>query len=323
MQHILKHELSKPPTRSALVRKQAGIASIVGIICLVVFALIVIGVAFYLASIKETPTVTYTPPAVTADDDLTTGKSNNELIQDARIINEGVKRDDVQRQSADAVLSDQAQTIGDSNDTNTTVQTSRLSTLQTAFISEGDRRIKALNDALQLLPKLTIPQQTVAKKQITDEITSVTGLKAKAASETTFDSFSTDKTALDKEYSNYLLAIAQVNLQVWANGQSAVETKVNVLGGKYQERLNAATDHGQDVSAAQIVVNSFQANKATGTGLTAAALTAVTAVKPGDYNANRSVLRTYYTKLANAHDNLNNIIQSASSLTNLMDKLKQ
>lgn len=301
---------------------QHGSAAIVGIICLVVFALVVIGVAFYLATIKDQPTLTYTPPAVTADDPLSDGKSNNELIQDARIINEGVKRDDTQRQAADAALADQAQAIGDNNDTNTTVESSRLSTLQTAFISEGDRRLKSLDTTTQLLPKLTAEQQPAAKKLITDESTAITGLKAKAAAEGTFDTFSVDKTALDKEYANYLLAISQVNMLVWANGQSAVESKVNVLGGKYQERLNTAADHGQDTSAAQVLVNSLQASKSTATDLTTAALKAVPIVKPGDYNANRSVLRTYYTQLSTAHDNLSNVLKSASSLTTEMAKLQ-
>jgi hypothetical protein len=282
----------------------------------------VIGGAFYLATLKDAPTLTYTPPAVTADDALSQGKTNNELIQDARIINEGVKRDDTQRQAADAAIGDQPQAIGDSNDTSTTVEASRLSTLQTAFISEGDRRLKTLDATLQLFPKLNTQQQTAAKKLITDESTAITGLKAKAASESTFDAFTVDKASLDKEYGNYLLAISQVNLLVWANGQTKVEDKANVLGGKYQERLNTASDHGQDTSAAQVLVNSMQANKTTGSALTASILKDIPTIKPGDYNANRSVLRTYYTKMSNAHDNLSNVVKSASSLTTLMAKLQ-
>ncbi len=302
---------------------QRGSAALIGIICLVVLALVVIVGAFYLASIKEQPTLTYTPPPVTADDKLSDGKSNNELLQDARIVNEGVKRDEVQRLATDAALSDQAQSIGDATDTSTTVEAKRLPTLQTAFISESDRRLKTLDDTLQLLPKLTTAQQPVVKKFITDESTAITGLKAKAASESTYEAFTADKAALDKEYGNYLLAVSQINLLVWANGQTALEEKVNVLGGKYQERLNTASGKGQDISAAQIIVNSLQADKITANGLTAAALKDSTAVKPGDYNANRSVLRTYYTKLNTAHERLSNVIKSAGSMTSLLAKLQQ
>jgi hypothetical protein len=196
-----------------------------------------------------------------------------------------------------------------------------LSTLQTAFISEGDRRLKALTAAQQLLPKLTTDQQAIVKKLIIDESTAITGLKAKAASEATFDGFTADKTALDKEYGNYLLAIAQASLLTWANGQSALEDKINILGGKYQERLNTATDRGQDTSAAQVLVNTFQASKTTASGLTTTVIKTVPTVKPGDYNANRSVLRTYYTQLSTAHDNTGKAVQTASSLTSLMAKL--
>lgn len=299
---------------------QAGDAMIIGVAFLAILILTVLGFAFYFATHKPQVDLAYVPPEVTADDDLTKGKSNNELNQDARIIQAGVKRDDDQRKAAGTALSDQAQAIGDATDTATTVEASRLSTLQTAFISEGDRRLKALEDASKLVPKLTTPQQDMIKKQITDETTAITGLKAKAAAESNFDAFSADKTALEKEYGNYLLVLSQTYLLVWANSQSGVEDKINVLGGKYQERLNSAGNQGKDTSQAQILLNTFQAGKTTSSGLTAAALKSVTAVKPGDYNANRSVLKTYYSQLSNAHDEFNKVLTAASGLSSEMTK---
>jgi len=293
----------------------------VGIVLLVVLALVVVSIAFYFATHKAQPTLTYTPPAVTADDNLSPGKSNNELIQDARIVNAGLTRDEEQQKAAEAALNDVPQAIGDSSDTSTTVEASRLSSLQTAFISESDRRLKSLNDTLQLLPRLTTTQQTQMKKLITDETTAITGLKAKAAAETTTEAFAADKTAFDKQYGNYLLAIAQTNLLVWANGQTALESKVNILGGKYQERLNDASSQGGATATGQTYINTYQAGKTTAQGLTADALKLTVAVKPGDYNANRSVLRTYYGKMDTAHKELAKAVKAASDLTTVMSTL--
>lgn len=302
--------------------RQTGRARVIGIIAMTLLVIVVISVGLYFVSHQEKPGLVYQPPAVTADDKLSEGKSNNELLQDARVINEAIKRGGTQRSVVGVVLDDQPQTIGDSaSDPSTTVETNRLSALQTAFISESDRRLKALNDTVQLLPKLTTEQQTSIKKLVTDETTVITGLKAKAASEATPEAFSQDKTNLDKQYGNYLLAIAQVNLLVWANDQAAIETKVNILGGKYQERLNEAGGDGKDTASAQILVNSLQANKTTSTGLTASVLKDVPVIKAGEYNANRSVLKTYYAKLSIAHDQLGSVIKSASGLTVEMRKL--
>jgi hypothetical protein len=237
-----------------------------------------------------------------------------------QIVAKGLERDDTQRQAADKVLSDQAQTIGDDSDTAITVEASRLSTLQTQFISEGDRRLQALSDASKLTAKLPADQQDITSKLITDENTAITGLKAKAAAESTFDAFSADEKALDKEYGNYLLALGQVYLLTWANGQSALEDKVNIVGGKYQERINDADSQGKDTAQAQIFLNTFQAGKTTATGLTATVLKAVPPIKPGDYNANRSVLRTYYAQLSTAHDNLKKSQDASTGLAGEMSK---
>lgn len=299
---------------------EAGDAMVIGIAALVVLVLVVLGFAMYFTTHKPQVGVTYVPPSVTADDDLAPGKSNNELAQDMQIVAKGLERDDTQRQAADKALSDQAQTIGDDSDTAITVEASRLSTLQTQFISEGDRRLQALSDASKLTAKLPADQQDITSKLITDENTAITGLKAKAAAESTFDAFSADEKALDKEYGNYLLALGQVYLLTWANGQSALEDKVNIVGGKYQERINDADSQGKDTAQAQIFLNTFQAGKTTATGLTATVLKAVPPIKPGDYNANRSVLRTYYAQLSTAHDNLKKSQDASTGLAGEMSK---
>jgi len=318
----MKQKFNKKATLSHKKKHgEAGDAMVLGIASLVLLVLVVIGVGFYFLTHKPEVGVVYTPPTVSADDALSAGKTNNELAQDARIFNAGMKRDQEQLQGAGSVLSDQAQPIEESGAA-TNVQASRLSTLQTAFISEGDRRLKSLDDAAKLLPRLDTTQQTTIKKQLTDEITVITGLKSKAASETTIEAFMEDKTALDKEYGNYLLVLAQTYMFVWANGQTALETKVNVLGGKFQERVNDGSSSGDDVAQAQILINTFQAGKTTAIGLTADALKAVTAVKPGDYNANRSVLKTYYSKLSNAHDELNKSLTATTGLVNQISTFK-
>jgi hypothetical protein len=298
---------------------QRGAAVLVGIICLAVLLLVGSIVAFLVLTQKEQPKITYQAPPVSADDKLTAGKSDNELVLDGRIIKAGLDRDNDQRSAATNVLADQALAIGDTtSDPATSVEQSRLSSLQTTFISESDRRLKALSAAQQLLPKLSDDQRPSSNKQISDETTAITGLKAKAASETTLAGFADDKTSLDKEYGNYLLATAQVYLLVWANAQSTLEGKMNIFGGKFQERLNAINSQGVDTSTAQTYLNTLQAKKTTATDLTDGSLKLIAVVKPGDYTANRSVLITYQKRLSTAHDQLSTGLDAAGSLVTFL-----
>jgi len=100
----------------------------------------------------------------------------------------------------------------------------------------------------------------------------------------------------------------------WANDQKVLDEKVNVLGGKFQDRLNDASNQGNSTAQAQTALNSYQANKEDATQATVDGLKAVLAAKPDSYEANRAVLKTYYGKLAAAHNELDKALPTAKTI---------
>lgn len=300
-----KIKLAQLSRRASWHAGQRGAVAMVGIVLLTVIILAVVIFGYFALTSKSETTLTVVAPEIRADDLLTKGKSNNELLIDTQIIAKGIDRDESQRKLAEAALADEPLPVGDGVTTATTVEAERLSRLQTEFIAEADRRLKALNDLSPVIQKLTVEQKPVVSKTVSDETTALTGLKAKAAAETTTEAFLVDRTALEAQYINYSMVIAQVNMLRWANDQSVLVEKVNVLGGKFQERLNEASDKGSaGVATAQISLNSYQTNKTAAKAQTAAALKLIAETKPNTFNANRAVQKNYYNQLATSHNEL-------------------
>jgi|GEM_PF-1918740 len=332
---MYKTNKSTAPQTKLHHRRQRGDALIIGIVAMCLLVAVGIGVFLLISSQKERPILTINPPKVSADDALTTGKSNNELILDVQILTAGAKRDKEQSDAAAKTLNDQPQAV-DADDSaavdgtdnssvsgNATVEQSRLSQLQNKFGSECDRRVGVLKESLSLLSKLTQAQQAVLQPAINAEISAVNGLKTRAQTESSTDAFTVDKANLDKEYYNYLLVISQVKMLVWADDQAVLEDKFNKLGGKFQERLNDASSEGQSTSQTQITLNNYQAHKLNAKNATSVVLREVIAIKAGDYNANRAVLKTYLAKLVLARDELSAGVTNATAITLDIQKLKQ
>jgi hypothetical protein len=309
---ILRNLQSKVSSRGS--RRQHGAAVIVGVSIITLLLLVAAGFGYFALTSKSKASLTVVPPTVTANDSLTQGKTNNELLIDTMIISKAIDRDEDQRKVAEAALADKPLPVGDGVTTSTTVEAQRLSQLQTEFIGETDRRLKILADLSSVINKLASNQKTILNKLVADETTVLTGLKAKAASETTQQAFLSDRDELDKEYVNFTLAVAQTHMLFWADDQAVLYTKVNVLGGKFQERLNAASDQGTSVAKAQISLNSYQTNKTTIKDNTTSALQLLTDVKPNTFNANRAVLKSYYNRLATSHNELKKALVTSQDL---------
>lgn len=304
-------------------RAQSGHALVVGIIAMVLLAVAAIGFLVLVSSQKEKPVLTVNQPNVNADDTLTTGKSNNELAQDVRILMAGNKRDGEQADAANKTLSDAPQPIVDDTSTDTTVETDRLSQLQIVYGKEVDRRVAALKEAQGMLNQLTQAQQNALQPSLAAEIGALGGLKTRATTESSREAFDVDKANLDKEYYNFLLYISQVKLLACADDQAVLVDKYNTLGGKFQERLNTASNNGTDVSMTQITLNNYQAHKTKAKNNVTEVLQTVPGIKAGDYNANRAVLKTYQAKLQAAHDEMAAALTNATTLTLAIQKLPQ
>ncbi len=293
--------------------RQRGHVAVIGIVLMVAVVIGVIGFAAWSLSQKDEVVIQYSPPQVTADDQLSEGKSSKELVQDVKILEAGLKRADGYKMAADVALTDRQLSIG-TNTTATTVEQERLSQLQTDFIAECDRRLGILTKSQTLLEKLTDAQRPVVEQLINKEVTDLNGVKARVAATASQDAFDADRQVLNQEYLAYLLAISQLNLLVWANDQVISEDKFNVVGGKFQERINAASNNGSSTAASQTALNSFQASKVTAGDLTTKVIRVVPTIRAGEQNANRSVLKTYFEQLSTAHNEMNKALVNAKLL---------
>lgn len=300
---------------------QRGVA-IVGIILMALVVLGGIGFIGWTLSQKEAPVIRYTPPAVSADDPLSEGRSSKELVQDVRILEAIVKRADGYRIAAADSLNDKPGAI-ETTETGSAVEQERLSELQTDFISECERRVKTLTQTQSLMSKLTESQRPTVEGLINKEITALSGMKARVANAADLNAFASDRQALNQEYNAYLLALVQTHLLVFADDQSVLGDKVNRVGGKFQERINEASASGRPTATAQTSLNSYQANKVTARDLTDKVVKIVPTIKPGEQSSNRAVLKTYYEQLTTAHNELTKALDSAKKLTAEVQKFDQ
>lgn len=300
---------------------QRGVA-VIGIVLLALLVLGGIGFVGWTLSQNPEPVIKYTPPAVSADDPLTEGRSSKEIVLDVRILEAIIKRADGYRVAVANSLNDEPLAI-EASETGSAVEQERLSKLQTDFIAECDRRIKVLTETQDLLDKLTDSQRPTVEGLINKEITALNGMKARVANAADLNAFASDRQALNQEYNAYLLALVQTNLLVFADDQSVLGDKINRVGGKFQERINEASSSGRPTATAQTALNSYQANKVTARGLTDNVLKVVPTIKPGEQGSNRAVLKTYYEQLATAHNELTKALDSAKKLAVEVQKFDQ
>lgn len=297
------------------VQKERGVAA-AGLILIAVFVLLIgaaIGLAVWTASSKTEQIIQYTPEAAEPDDPLTAGKSTKEIYRDVAILEASMKRQSEYQVAADKVLQDRPQ-AGSTDPTASTVEQARLSQLQTLFISEAGRRIDNLTGAQKLLPKVTDSQRPVIEQLINKEITDLNANKARIAATANATALASEQQVMNQEYNAYLLALAQLNLLIWADDQSLVNDKVNIIGGKFQERIDEAGSSGKPTATSQTLINGYQANKVTAKDLTAKVIRVLPTIKPGEHNSNRSVLKTYYDQLNTAHNEHIKALASAKKL---------
>lgn len=313
-------QLKQSKKTTQVTNQQAGVFSSLGVSLLILLVFATIGFVFWVTQRNQTPTLVYTPPAVTADTPLTAGKSTKEITQDLKVLEASVKRGDALKAKASEVLEDKVYT-GSSSLSSADLQQESISAQQTTFIKESNRRIQTLTKAQPTLDKLTSSQRPTIEEQLNDEVTLLNDLKSKIVTITTQDGITAQQQALNDEYSDYLLTIAQINLLAWANDQSTMAAKFNKVGGKFQERADAASNAGRSIVSIQTLLNSYQANKLTARDSTAEAIKIIPTIQSGDIGASRSVFKTYVNSLSTAHNELTKAFGTAKKLLAQMQQL--
>ena len=198
-----------------------------------------------------------------------------------------------------------------------TTEKQQLAQLQTRASTEISRRIASLNALSPLVEKLanaTPTQQKAYRTAVANEIKALQQSSATINGDATLASAKADTQKLTTEYDAFMVLVPKTWLIITADWQQVQETKLSTYANKIQDRLNAASNAGKDISAAQITLNDLQAHIDAAKQLSDDVAKAVPETQLGQYNANHAVLVSHYNKLKSAGDNLSAALTDAKTL---------
>ena len=116
---------------------------------------------------------------------------------------------------------------------------------------EVDRRITALTDLnarIQAMQKVTDAFKQGISASITNEITTLTNLKAKIDADSDLDTLKTDVKSITTSYRVFNLVLPQGRIAAAADRQVELVSMMSTLGTKLQARVQAAAQAGGDVT---------------------------------------------------------------------------
>lgn len=178
------------------------------------------------------------------------------------------------------------------NFTTITPSENKVENLKQRADREIERRITSLNrliDKINGLKKISDSQKAIFIKQIQDEITSLTNLKAKIDADTDLATLKTDVQSIVKSYRVYLLFIPKINVLVAADTLDTIADKLDALAAKLELRINTAGD--VDVTKLKTTLDDMKAKIADIRIQAQKARDAVTSLTPEGYPGNKGILQ--------------------------------
>jgi chromosome segregation ATPase len=205
----------------------------------------------------------------------------------------------------------------------TAAQQQELKNLQISAKDEINRRIGHLNDVSSLLDndsKLLSKIDETIKHKVDDRGEKLVQLKKKLSQESSYPAAQKDVQQLKKDYSRYDLTLQKGFLLASADYQQSLEAKLSKLANKCHARMDTAASEGTDTSSQLITLNDLQSNLESADSATKTVVTKVPPIKHGTYQANRSVLISYYEQLQNATHNMQQAFADAQQLVAAIQK---
>lgn len=180
----------------------------------------------------------------------------------------------------------------------------RLNLIKTRAATEIDRRVNRLHQLGNVISgatRLSDADKTTLSTEVNNEVSGLTSLKVQIQGDTDLDSARIDAQSIFNEYRVYALIVPKVWAVRVADDQQAVESKLNILSGKLQTRINRAHDSGKDVTTLQNQLNDMIAQTQAAQKISAAVEQKVLPLQPTDYNNDHTILSDYRDQLKTAH----------------------
>jgi hypothetical protein len=121
----------------------------------------------------------------------------------------------------------------------------RITNLQNRGNQEIDKRITSLNNLLsriQEMKKVSDTQKASFSTTIQNEISNLTSLKAKVASDTSTTSAKADVQSITKAYRVYMLTVPQLRISAASDRIGTIADMLTTISGKLQTRLSQDTN---------------------------------------------------------------------------------
>lgn len=148
---------------------------------------------------------------------------------------------------------------------------------------EIDRRVnalKALNERVQEMTRLTADQKTSIDASVVSQISTLAALKVKIDGDTDFETLKADIKSITQSYRIFLLVIPQGRITVAVDRIKSIIPDMTAFSAKLSTRIEAAAAGGNDVSAMQKSLSDLNAKSADAGVQADVALALVVNLKP-------------------------------------------
>lgn len=215
----------------------------------------------------------------------------------------------------------------------TPVASVTLTAAETKAISRGDqeitRRITALTDLntrVQAMQKVTDTFKAGLSATITNEISTLTTLKAKIDADTDLTTLKTDIQSITKSYRVFILILPQGRIAASADREVTIVSMMSTLGSKLQARIQTAQQGGADVTAMNASLTDMAAKIQDAQTQAEAAVTATASLTPDNgvasvmasnttaLKAGRADLKTAQTDLVAARADIASIVKGLAAV---------
>lgn len=204
-------------------------------------------------------------------------------------------------------------------------QPAALNRLKTSAASEVDRRLNALQTALnkvQVSSKLAAADKTALVKQLEDEITAQTNLKSQLAGQTGLEAARANVQQILAAYRNYGLLLPKARLLVVADRLMLVNQRLDDLAAQLTLRLERAKSEHKDVTALESDLSNMKSKLANARAQTDGLVAKLLELSTTDYPASFKVLTTHQAGLKTAQADVKAARDSAKRIAAGLKDLK-
>jgi ATP-dependent protease HslVU (ClpYQ) ATPase subunit len=200
----------------------------------------------------------------------------------------------------------------------------RLATIKAKGAAEITRRLTSLNTVTTKISgttKLSASDQAYLSSEVSAEVSGLTALQTKLASDTTVSEASADAQSIYTEYRVYALVLPKVWLVRTADDQQTTEANLTALAQKLQSRITADQTAGKNITTLQNELNDMTMQTNNAQSISSSMETKVLTLQPSYYNSDHTILSGDLTQLKTAHTDNTAAYTDANSIVSGLKSL--